>query len=248
MRKILVLKSENENSDNYVRLLRENNFEPVFVPTLEFKFINLETLGKELKNVQNYAGLIFTSVRSVQATKLALKDRDLQHAWIQKQNYCVGDATFNYIETELGIDSKGRETGNATMLADFILEDLKGLKTDKPFLFPCSNLKQDILETKLVEYGFSINPVTVYETVAHSDLEENLTKIIDGDLESIVFFSPSGVNFSSEIIQRLGVANVKFVAIGPSTAKAIEKVGWSVYKTASKPTPESLVQAITAAN
>lgn len=248
MQKVLLLKSENENSDNYVKLLCEKNFDPVFVPTLEFVFINLDRLGSELKNFENYSGLIFTSQRSVQAIKLASKDDGLPLAWSELNNYCVGEATFNSITTELGIESKGRETGNASSLADFIRDDLvAGSFSGKPFLFPCSNLKQDILQKKLEEYGFSLNPVTAYETVAHPDLEEHLKNKIDGDLEFLVFFSPSGVVFSNEIIKRLrlDVAMVKLVAIGPSTAKAIEKAGWSVHKTSAKPTPESLVQVLT---
>lgn len=249
MKRVVLLKSESESADSYTSLLRENNIDPIFVPTLEFRFKFLDKLREKLQTPGVYSGIIFTSPRSVEACEEALNEEQLKidEKWSKLHNYCVGEVTHNLIHVALDLNARGKHTGNANNLADFIFENLEGAQLDYPFLFPCGNLRQDTLQLKLMDFGYYLDAIEVYETVAHSDLEANLKHaLIDDKAEYLAFFSPSGVNHTNAILKKLDVdlANFKLIAIGPSTRKCLETNGFEVYKTAEKPSVEYLVKAL----
>lgn len=249
MKRVVILKSESESSDSYTCLLRENNFDPIFIPTLEFRFKNLDILVEKLQAPDTFSGIIFTSPRSVEACEQALNTAatKIDAKWSTLHNYCVGEVTHNLIHVALDLNARGKHTGNANNLSDFIFENLEGSRLESPFLFPCGNLRQDTLQLKLMDYGYFLDPVEVYETVAHSDLEANLRQaMIDEKAEYLAFFSPSGVTHTNAILKKLDIdlASYKLIAIGPSTRKALESNGFEVFKTAEKPSVEYLVKAL----
>lgn len=245
-KKVVILKSESESSDAYASLLTENNFEAIFVPTLEFGFKNLDTLRAKLEEPENFSGIIFTSPRSVEACEQAVKQTHFDKKWKELYNYCVGDVTHNIIHTALDMNARGKATGNANNLAEYIFDSLDGARLTLPFLFPCGNLRQDTLQLKLLEFGYFLEAVEVYETVAHQRLEENLRRALVDDHEYLAFFSPSGVLHVKAALQKLNVdlSQYKLIAIGASTRKCLESNDLTVYKTAEKPSVEYLVKAL----
>ncbi|XP_055595828.1 uroporphyrinogen-III synthase-like [Uranotaenia lowii] len=248
MARVVILKAESDNSEAYAGLLQKQGLEPIFVPTLDFSFKNLEVLRDQLLSPYKYSGLIFTSPRSITAVRDALKGQKLKDDWKTLANYCVGETSYDLILRSLDLDTKGQHSGNASNLADFMKTDLYNKTVTMPFLFPCGNLKQDVLQNKLSEYGYSLDSVEVYETVPHRDLERHLLELFgDGSPpEYLLFFSPSGINYCASIFERhkLKLGSCRIVAIGPSTKKAIENKGYPVYRTAEKPTPEFVVSAL----
>lgn len=248
MKKVLLLKSETESAESYANLLRENDFESIFIPTLEFRFKQLDILKDKLRNPDGFSGIIFTSPRSVEACEQAIIGGKLDERWTVLHNYCVGEVTHNLVQSSLDLSPKGKHTGNANNLSDFIFESLDGVRLEQPFLFPCGNLKQDTLQSKLVDYGYTVDPLEVYETVAHSELETNLKDAFqqEGGIQYIAFFSPSGVTAVDALATKLGISldDYKLIAIGPSTRKSLENLGHSAHKTAEKPSVEYLVKAL----
>lgn len=245
MQKVILLKTESENSENYLTVLKENHFNPIFIPTLDFRFKNLSDLKKKVEHPEKYSGIIITSPRSIVAVRKALNDQNLDSSWKNLDNYCVGDASYELIKLHLGLETKGKDSGNASNLADFIKKDIQDKDVRLPFLFPCGNLKQDTLETKLSDFGYNVDAEEVYETIPHIDLEENLKNIILEDA-ILVFFSPSGVNYCLDIFNKYNfdLMSKKIVAIGPSTKKCLESQGYTVYRTSEKPSVEYLVKVL----
>ena len=247
MKTVIILKSESESSEEYADMLKQNKFNAIFVPTLGFGFKQMDILRAKLLAPENYTGLILTSPRTVDAVREALGDTPLPEEWKSLHNYSVGEVTHHLAMTTLDhLYTKGKETGNASNLADFIKENFDGNKA-LPFLFPCGNLRTDALLSKLLACGFVFEPVTSYETICHPDLAENLTKAMASDnVEYLAFFSPSGVNCTHEWFDKnnLSMSKKKLVAIGPSTRRAIESKGLTVYSTAEKPTVEFLVKVL----
>uniref|UniRef100_A0A2M4AX44 Uroporphyrinogen-III synthase n=1 Tax=Anopheles triannulatus TaxID=58253 RepID=A0A2M4AX44_9DIPT len=252
---VVILKSESENTDNYGALLEKHGYEPVFIPTLEFSFQRLDVLRDRLLSPYKYSGLIFTSPRSITAVRDALQGQKLKDDWKTLENYCVGETSRDLIQRTLDLDTKGQHSGNASNLADFIKTDLYNKTVTLPFLFPCGNLKQDVLQNKLSEYGYSLDSVEVYETVPHRDLESNLLALFrseteeprgDRRIDSLLFFSPSGINYCAHVFEkhRISLAGKKIIAIGPSTKKAIENKGIQVHRTAEKPSPDYVIGAL----
>ncbi|XP_047618521.1 uroporphyrinogen-III synthase isoform X2 [Phacochoerus africanus] len=91
--------------------------------------------------------------------------------------------------------------------------------------------------------------ITVYQTIPHPGIQGNLNSYYSqqGIPASITFFSPSGLSYSLKHIQELSGDNIdqiKFVAIGPTTAHALAAQGLPVSCTAESPTPRALAAGI----
>ncbi|XP_056388976.1 uroporphyrinogen-III synthase isoform X1 [Hyla sarda] len=253
--KVLLLKDPRSGdiaSDPYVTALSSYGYQATLIPVLSFKFVSLEHLFDKLSHPENYEGLIFTSPRAVEAVRLCLEDNkeawehSLKDKWNCKCIYVVGKATAALVD-ELGLSSEGEASGNAEKLADLICS--KQISNSAPILFPCGSLKREVLPKRLQEKNVPLESITVYQTAQHPDIRSSLTLYFteEGIPGSIVFFSPSGVKFCLKVIQELAndqVDQIKFAAIGSTTAEAMVEEGLIVSCTAKKPTPQDLAEGL----
>lgn len=254
---VLLLKEPRDGEagpDPYVKELASHGHKATMVPVLSFKFVSLNTLSDTLFQPDKYGGLIFTSPRAVEAVKLCLEAEErreewnssMKHKWNAKSIYVVGKATASLVRN-LGLNPVGEDTGTADVLSRVIIE--REDTNIQPLFFPCGSIKREVLPTALRENGVPLETLTVYQTAVHPDVEKNLKNYYAelGTPASIAFFSPSGVKFCLEAVQRLSgeqLQQIKFAAIGPTTQDAMTAEGLSVSCTAVKPTPEHLAVAI----
>ncbi|NXT81814.1 HEM4 synthase, partial [Zapornia atra] len=255
--KVLLLKDPKDKDsgpDPYIKELGLYGFEATLIPVLSFEFISLESLFEKLSHPECYGGLVFTSPRALEAIKICLKEhskneawsKSLKQRWNSKPAYVVGKATASLVE-EVGLIPQGEKSGNAEKLAEYICSREK--PNSSTLLFPCGALKREVLPTALREKGILLECLTVYQTTQHPDLQGSLSSYFSqqGVPASIVFFSPSGVRFCLQHIQKLSgefINDIKFSAIGPATAEAMEAAGVPVSCTAGSPTPQDLAAGI----
>ncbi|NXY82973.1 HEM4 synthase, partial [Alcedo cyanopectus] len=255
--KVLLLKDPKDKDsgpDPYSKELGLYGLEATLIPVLSFEFTSLESLFEKLSHPEDYGGLIFTSPRALEAIKICLKEKSrseawstsLKQRWNSKAAYVVGRATASLVE-EIGLTPQGEKSGNAEKLAEYICSREK--PNSSALLFPCGALKREVLPTVLREKGIPLESLTVYQTTQHKDLQESLSSYFSqqGIPASVVFFSPSGVKFCLQHIQKLSgdfTNHIKFVAIGPTTAEALEAAGVPVSCTAQSPTPQDLAAGI----
>nr|XP_022910499.1 uroporphyrinogen-III synthase-like [Onthophagus taurus] len=241
---IFLLKSQSndEKDDKYEIILRENGFQVIQVKTIDFKYKNLNLLENKLKCPNDYAGMILSSPRCVLAVKYACK---LPNEWKLKENYVVGEATYELALKELDVECGGKETGNADNLSIRLLNNSD--KIAKRFLYPHGNLKMDILKNKLSKSSITLEEVEVYETVTNEHIEEDFGKVTESlnvFPEYIVFFSPSGLKAIETILFQLPLNSMKLIAIGPTTESAMIKLGLTVFGVAEKPTPSDVLKLL----
>ncbi|GLV32810.1 Uroporphyrinogen III synthase 1 [Carabus blaptoides fortunei] len=245
-REVLLLKAPGEDDeDKYESILTKNGFTVKHLQVLDFQYINLSILKEKLSEVDSYSGIIFTSQRGVIATKICLNGAKMNVKWKQKDNFVIGESTHDLAYKELDLDCKGQDSGNANHLSELIIHDNFKL----PFLFPCGNLRKETLGQRLSEYNIKLDAITVYETVKSPRLESDfieLTSNLKNLPEYLVYFSPSGLKFTKDILKDFSVElnTIKLVAIGPSTKEAIENENLDVYAVAAKPTETELLRAI----
>ncbi|NXS60624.1 HEM4 synthase, partial [Brachypteracias leptosomus] len=255
--KVLLLKDPKDKDsgpDPYVKELGLCGFEATLIPVLSFEFISLESLFEKLSHPECYRGLVFTSPRALEAIKICLKENNKNEAWSKslkerwnpKPAYVVGKATASLVE-EIGLMPQGEKAGNAEKLAEYICSREK--PDSSALLFPCGALKREVLPTALREKGIALESLTVYQTTQHTDLQESLSSYFSqqGIPASVVFFSPSGVKFCLQHIQKLSgelINQIKFAAIGPTTAEALGAAGVPVSCTAQSPTPQDLAAGL----
>ncbi|XP_008844217.1 uroporphyrinogen-III synthase isoform X2 [Nannospalax galili] len=229
--KVLLLKDAKEGDsgqDPYIQELGLHGLEATLIPVLSFEFLSLPSLSEKLSQPEGFGGLIFTSPRAVEAVKLCL-ERD-------------GKTEVS----KLGLHAEGEHSGNAEKLAEYICSRESSAL---PLLFPCGAIKGDVLPSKLKDKGIPMESMNVYQTIPHpriqADLESYYSK--QGVPASITFFSPSGLKYSLEYIQELSgdsFDQIKFIAIGPTTTRALAAKGLPVSCTADSPTPQALAAGI----
>ena len=186
--------------------------------------------------------------------------------------YTVGPATALAI-TKLHFSTiVGADTGNGASLANLIIQTFRrdhalSIPVSQPFsqpppsstepihppslplLFLVGDKRRDIIPRRLAEESIALEELIVYETTVAETFDEELDSVMkdtttDGEIEWIVFFSPSGAEVALDKMKRLG-RKIKVATIGPTTEEYLRKE-WSVVPdmVAKKPEPVSMVQGI----
>ncbi|XP_062958481.1 uroporphyrinogen-III synthase isoform X3 [Cynocephalus volans] len=229
--KVLLLKDAKEDDcgqDPYIRELGLHGLEATLIPVLSFEFLSLPSFSEKLSHPEGYTGLIFTSPRAVEAVELCLEKNNKTEV------------------NKIGLDAEGENCGSAEKLAEYICSRESSAL---PLLFPCGALKREILPKMLKDKGIPMESITVYQTIPHPGIQVNLNSYYSkqGVPASITFFSPSGLAYSLKHIQELSgdsMDQIKFAAIGPTTARALAAQGLPVSCTAKSPTPHALATGI----
>lgn len=146
--------------------------------------------------------VIFTSANAVTIVK------DYMHPGPSKWKvYCIGNATKQAIEKNIGVSNVAGTANNASELADVIINDKV-----KDIVFFCGDIRRDELPAKLKKANIALHELVVYKTIQN---EERISKVYDG----ILFFSPSAV---SSFFSRNDIPpGTALFAIGKTTAEAI---------------------------
>ncbi|XP_077992804.1 uroporphyrinogen-III synthase-like [Glandiceps talaboti] len=253
--KVLLFRAPREGAepDPYHKIFGNSGLEATSIPVLSFEFFGLDELYQEVQKPDRFSGVIFTSQRAVEAVDNCLKQhaeegfrQQLMKSWSELPAYVVGTGTCSAAK-QLGFTCKGEDSGTADKLSAVISKEIK--PRSKPLLFPCGTLKRETLPVNLAENEIVLQTLEVYKTTAHPQLEEALEdyKRKQGIPDLCVFFSPSGVKFSRNVLRRIFPTMqeiIQFVAIGPTTKEALEKDGLQVFCTSPKPNPEALCSSI----
>ena len=171
---VVLLLRDGKQDDKYENLSKGLGLKVVQIPILSFDFINIDMVLEEIRNIEKYNGVVFTSQRAVEAfTKAVESDPNLEKSFLSKVCYVVGEATGAKVIEKLkwspDIVLGASESGSASSLVSVIA---KGEVSGAKLLFPCGNLKRNELEQGLKEHGIFLHTVTCYETKARSDLDE----------------------------------------------------------------------------
>ncbi|XP_068957833.1 uroporphyrinogen-III synthase isoform X2 [Petaurus breviceps papuanus] len=255
--KVLLLKdakADDSGQDPYIQELGSCGFEATLIPVLSFEFLSLQSFSEKLSCPEVYGGLIFTSPRAVEAMELCLErdhkvevwEKSLKEKWRVKPAYVVGQATASLVR-RIGLATEGEECGNGEKLAEYICSREK--LTTLPLLFPCGTLKGEALPRMLRQKGVPLESITVYQKVQHPGIQDSLKSYFSsqGIPASVTFFSPSGLTHGLGYIQELSgdsFDQIKFAAIGPTTARAMVSAGIPVSCTAERPCPHDLAAGL----
>ncbi|XP_047355808.1 uroporphyrinogen-III synthase [Vespa velutina] len=232
--------------DNYLDTLKSAGYNCDYLYTSRFEFINSSDLKTCLQMPDNYHGLILTSQRAVEAIRQVFKDdKKSLIPWQKLPTYCVGPATSSLAKNYLGSECcLGSQSGNANDLAEIIISDIK--KISKPLLYPCSEIARETIEQVLSKNRINLHKLVVYRTITRESLEADFLNIIGTLPKIFVFFSPSAVQSIVSVLKKYpnNIKNIKAVAIGPVTEQSLIESDFTIYATASKPNPASLLEAI----
>ncbi|KAI5793701.1 tetrapyrrole biosynthesis, uroporphyrinogen III synthase [Peziza echinospora] len=239
---VLLLKTKSIPTDPYDTFFRSKDVEPVFVPVMAHRHVNLDSvtrilsegrtqgLGAAAGSVQpEYGAIILTSQRAVEALGSALntlKDT-LSPQSSTTPIYVVGPATAKSVRN-LGFPSAnihGQECGTGELLAHYILKHYSS--PIRNLLFLVGEVRRDIIPKTLGAAGFGVDEVVIYETTVMTSFREDFVWVLDEVKEGhptpwVVIFSPTGSDTAIEVLGRgssgSGQRKVHLVTIGPTTA------------------------------
>ncbi|ODQ49653.1 tetrapyrrole biosynthesis, uroporphyrinogen III synthase [Saitoella complicata NRRL Y-17804] len=258
----LLLKTRSTPSDPYDAAFNQAGLPPIFVPVLEHAEVNKEELEKTLSGRphQTYSGLILTSQRAVEAVGRVLEklNEEQKTNLLSMSVFTVGPATHKAIANLRFTSILGSESGNGSVLADYILS-IRSKSEHRPLLFLVGDQRRDIIIRKLqsgqpsapvveqlvyVTRTMSTFPSLFASAVAEAESRDNDT----GSVAWIIFFSPAGAEVALKELQKeqeAGRRRPRIATIGPTTEEYLVKE-WKMQPevVAKKPTAESLVEGI----
>ena len=169
--------------------------------------------------------IAITSINAAKAVAACLVDQPAQ--W---KIFTIGTATKDFVSARFGESSIAGVAGDASALADLILE--AGVKE---IYFFCGNLRRDELPAKLASGHVQVQELVVYRSVY-------ACRKIDKYYDGILFFSPGAVQ-SLFSVNQLPQATVLF-AIGATTAECIRAYSSNPVVVSERPAAAALLQKV----
>lgn len=157
---------------------------------------------------------------------LLVSSQNALHAcdWSGKKVHCVGDQTADLLR------NKKAQLLSVHQSARAMMEHVVSL--NQPCTFVCGSTRMSVVESGFSQRGVELQIVEAYDTTS------NALKI-DGDLDAILFFSPSGVHS----FHQLNSLTPPAFCIGPTTGDVARTFGHAVMLP-PRPSKEALVDLV----
>ena len=250
---VLVTRSRDQISQ-LTRKLQDQGARVIEAPTIEVETnfrVELEPLF-EVSNPQ-FDWLVFTSPNGPRAVREWLDARGLDVRLLGRVKIAVvGQASAASLRTHLGLIA---DVVSSRAVSESLVEELakKGFVKEKRFLLLRANLASGQMGVRLKELGaIAVHDVPVYSTRQAKSLPIEATDALDqGLIDCATFTSGSTVE---NLARLLGVdyarrlQRVRLVSIGPTTTRAIARLGLTIAQEAKSPDLDSLVNCVACAS
>jgi len=182
-----------------------------------------------IDGIESYHWVIFTSANGVRSFFSRLQERERDVRDLKGLGICtIGPATARAVEERgLRVDIVPAEYISEGIVSAFKGRNLKG----KKILLPRAEVARDVVPEGLKKLGAAVDVVTVYRTVRSGYKKSDLQPLMDaGKVDVITFTSPSTViNFKLIMGKDVRLPEkIKIACLGPVTAAAAKKQGFSV--------------------
>ena len=197
-----------------------------------------------IHRIRKYDAFLFTSRNAVVyfLKRIEVTSPSAKEVLAHRRVHAVGEKT-NQALAEAGIRAlTNPDASTAEGIAESIGIDAAG----KCFLFPKSDIARDILSSALRELNAMVDEVVVYKTAPPDgrDLDKIRSALRDGEIDAILFFSPSAVRNFTQMIGTAHLADLPIGVIGPTTADAVRQAGLSVSVVSETPATEALCDSL----
>ena len=239
-----------EQAREFIAELEREGAHAIVFPTITItEPDSWEGCDRAIRHIDQYDGLVFTSVNAVQhfldrceAVGVGIKDS-------RRKVYTVGERTKEEVEAHgISVHYSPRDHSGASLIAGMDVGDVKG----KRLLVPHGNIGRDEVIDGLRQLGAKVDSVVVYNTKLPkpNGSDDVWGKLVRGEIDVVTFASPSAaVNFAKMFpASRLSEvsSHPRIAVIGPTTAEAVQGLGFAVDIVARESTTSGLVKAIAA--
>jgi len=221
---------------------------PILLPLVAFSAPeDFSPLDAALDRLEEFDWIIFTSENAVRAVvKRAEVRGNLRNvAGRRSRAAAVGPTTAAAAERAGFLVNYQAQTHNGAALANELGEKLR----DQTVFLPRSDRANPDLPPLLRNYGAEVTEVVAYRTVTPVNLDEKKTAaIVNGEVEAILFFSPTAVEHFVELVGPEKLRDlqnrVAITAVGPITANALRQSGVGTLLVAEDTTADAAITAL----
>jgi uroporphyrinogen III methyltransferase/synthase len=247
-RRIVVTRAP-EQSRELSEALAELGAEVLSLPTVCFgPADDWTSLDRALRAISQFDWLLFTSQNAVRFFCQRFRELDISTEGLALSGLrvgAVGPATAQAVEREgMRVKFAAKEHGGEGLVNELHAE-LQGSRV----LLPRSDRADDRLPKALRNAGAIVTEAEAYRTMQPATLDADvLAKLRGAEVDAIIFASPSAFYNLRDVLTADEAAelsaHVQFVAIGPTTARALRESGVSVGLESEESTAAGLATAI----
>jgi uroporphyrinogen-III synthase len=244
-RRIVVTRAPEQSQELFDRL-RSAGAKTLSLPMVRFLDpLDTTALDHAIAALGEFDWLVLTSANAVQFFLARCRKLERWPRGDKTKIATVGPATRAALETAGLQAGFGPQAFNGAALAAELAPHLPGQRV----LLPRSNRAAADLPAALRAAGALVTEVVAYRTAAPESMDRSLVEsICHGDVDAVIFFSPSAVEqfvaaLGSESLERVG-ERIALAAVGPVTGSAILAAGALVAVEAPEATAASVVAAI----
>jgi len=246
--KRIVITRSAAQSEVLARELSARGAIPVMVPLVAFADPeDFAPLDAAIAEIQRFDWMILTSAQVVRALvkRSGQLKRGLIPAGSKLQIACVGPVTAEAARRAGLSVAYVAETHTGAGLAEELGNRLQGAKV----FLPRSDRANPDLPPALKRHGAQVTEVIAYRTLRPTAVDQrNLRQIAEGGADAILFFSPSAVQYFSELFgsEQLRALQDKLAitAVGPVTANALSQAGVSRVVLAEDTTGAAVIEGL----
>lgn len=244
----VLLTRPRERSEELAFLLEDEGAEVISLPLLELQPPDdLRPLQAAVEAIHRYRWVLFASPSGVQAFYEAARVAGVLGSLGKLRYGAVGERTA---QVAIALGLKVEVTPPMATGAELAAAMKGRFQPGDDLLLPAAQEGRRELEEALTDLGAQVSRVAAYRA-APSEVDETLRReLVTAPPDVALFGSPRTVHAFLEAfgVEARGLLEqTKRVAIGPTTAAALEAQGLAAHAVAAAPTPEGLVQATVAA-
>lgn len=232
-----------ERAEALCFLLEDEGAEVISLPLLDLHPpMDERPLLAAAAHVQRYRWVLFTSPSGVEAFVEAARHEGALERLKRVKLGAVGPRTADTVRSFGLTVSAEAELATGPGLFEAIHEDLQ---PGDEVLLPVAETARPELQALLLEKGVDVTRVVAYRATQVEPDDEAFALLESSPPTSIVLASPRTVEaLIATGTGRAIAARARRIAIGPTTAKALEDAGLAPTAVAEQPTPEGLVEAL----
>lgn len=235
-------------SSELVEKLKAAGAIPILLPLISFAPPeDYKPLDAALLAWRTFDWVMFTSAFGVQAVQARAQQlgRDLAEGAPPPAIAVVGPTTRDRAAQAGFAVAHTAQTHSGVALAEELRERVRGKKV----LLPRSDRANRDLPSALAAAGAKVTEVIAYRTLRAGNADqEQLARVVGGDVEAILFFSPSAVQSFAEAAGKATFValqrRVAIAAIGPVTTRALRAVGVEQILVAEEATVEAVIRGL----
>lgn len=183
------------------------------------------------------AGILLGSANAVRHGAARLARRDLP-VW------CVGEATAT-AAAAAGFCHVRVGGGDGAALARLVIGQAR--PGDGPLLYPCGTERRPEPERALVQAGFRVEAIPVYEAREAAGLPGSVAEsLARGDIDAVLLYSPRTARRFAGLVAAEALAGLDVAVLSPAVAGALGDADGRVL-IASRPDEAALLEALAAA-